>query len=100
MKAEKAIFVTGATGLVGGFWTLTALRAGHSVRLLVRGKRINPPRSASNSPRLFGFSARSGAVQFLYRNLRRRYRLPQFGLPTGTGNIWLMNCPASITRLH
>jgi thioester reductase-like protein len=54
---KKNIFITGATGLVGGLLALTALRAGHSVRLLARGKQ---DRSAQDRIRkvlgLFGFS--------------------------------------------
>ena len=42
VEEEKPILITGATGLVGSLLTLTALRAGHSVRLLVRGNE-GPP---------------------------------------------------------
>jgi hypothetical protein len=54
---KKTIFITGATGLVGSLLALTALRAGHSVRLLVRSQ---PNRSARDRIQevlgLFGFS--------------------------------------------
>jgi thioester reductase-like protein len=82
MKAEKIIFVTGATGLVGGFWTLTALRAGHSVRLLVRGKQDQSPQErVQQALGLFGFSPEEWS-QFhsrieLYEG---DIALPQFGL--------------------
>jgi nucleoside-diphosphate-sugar epimerase len=38
MEPKRHILVTGATGSVGGLLALNALRAGHSVRLLVRRK--------------------------------------------------------------
>jgi thioester reductase-like protein len=82
MKAEKAIFVTGATGLVGGFWTLTALRAGHSVRLLVRGKQNRSPQERIQQVLgLFGFSPEEWS-QFHSRIeiYEGDIALPQFGL--------------------
>jgi thioester reductase-like protein len=75
MKAEKAIFITGATGLVGGFWTLTALRAGHSVRLLVRGKlNRSPQERIQQALGLFGYSPEEWSSPIPVSNLRRRYR--------------------------
>jgi nucleoside-diphosphate-sugar epimerase/predicted lipid carrier protein YhbT len=44
VEEEKPILITGATGLVGSLLTLTALRDGHSVRLLVRGNKGPPVR--------------------------------------------------------
>ncbi len=43
MRPGKSLFITGATGLVGSLLTLTALRAGHAVRLLVRGQQNRSP---------------------------------------------------------
>jgi nucleoside-diphosphate-sugar epimerase/putative sterol carrier protein len=57
MGTKGTIFITGATGLVGSLLMITALRAGYSVRLLVR-RRKN--RSAEERVRsaldVFGFS--------------------------------------------
>lgn len=38
MNSDKAIFITGATGLVGGLLALRALAAGYRLRLLVRSR--------------------------------------------------------------
>jgi nucleoside-diphosphate-sugar epimerase/predicted lipid carrier protein YhbT len=43
MISQKVLMITGATGLVGGLLTMTALRAGHSVRLLARSRQNRSP---------------------------------------------------------
>jgi nucleoside-diphosphate-sugar epimerase len=57
MEAKRHIFITGATGSVGSLLALSALRAGHSIRLLARRKQN---RSARDRVRdvlgLLGFS--------------------------------------------
>jgi thioester reductase-like protein len=54
---KKTIFITGATGLVGSLLALTALRAGDSVCLLVRGKQDRSARDRIPEVLgLFGFS--------------------------------------------
>jgi len=82
MDEKKTILITGATGLVGSLLTLTALRSGHSVRLLSRGKQAcSPEERIRKVVEVFGCSSkewsdRHGNIEIYSGDIA----LPQFGL--------------------
>jgi nucleoside-diphosphate-sugar epimerase/predicted lipid carrier protein YhbT len=83
VEAERTILITGATGLVGSLLTLTALRAGHSVRLLVRGHE--GPSVRVRLRQILGvFGCSPGEWEELSRGIELYegdIALPLFGLP-------------------
>ncbi len=82
METSKPIFITGTTGLVGSLLSITALRAGNPVRLLVRKARNQSPEERVRSVLgVFGFS---GDLWHHHRPHVELYEgdvgKPQFGL--------------------
>jgi len=82
MGTKKIILITGATGLVGSLLALTALRAGHAIRLLARSKQNQSAQDRIREVfQLFGFSdeewyQRASDIEMVEGDVAS----PQFGL--------------------